>query len=553
MTIPLGTSCRRILILTLFCSTTVFSAARAQVTGDRTPTTPPPVTSPAVAPTSVPVSANAYQNPGPPGPTDCKGCFPVTPAGQGPNQETGLPQATPQQAYAQPVRRVGPPPTEPNPLPYDLLLEHGHVIDAKNHIDRVMDVGIKNGTIAAVAEHLDPKDAAKTIDATGFYVTPGLIDIHTHDYASTGEADSYAGDYGIWPDGFTFRNGVTTICDAGSSGWRNFEDFKEHIIDREQTRILAFINIVGAGMRGPRFEDNIDDMQMVPTAYMALRYPDTIIGIKSAHFTGPEWQPYIEAVGAGNLAHIPVMIDYGANRIERPLYELLTKYLRPGDIYTHTYSGLRGEQDVMTLGPSKALIEGRKRGIYFDAGTGGGSFRFRVAVPLIKDGFVPDSLSTDLHVDSMNSSTKGMLNVMSKFMAMGLTLQQVVADTTWHPAEEIRRTELGNLSVGAPADVAVLSEQHGAFGFLDMDNTKLMGNTNLQCELTLRAGKVVYDLNGISMDPWNQEHPSSNPQMASHWTQFRPRPPLSEQITPRRPLPKQTMPPLASEQSQPKQ
>ena len=298
-----------------------------------------------------------------------------------------------------------------------------------------MDVAIKDGKIVAVSEHLNPKDAVKTIDLNGYYVTPGLIDIHTHDYASTGEAHSYAGDSGLWPDGFTFRNGVTTICDAGSSGWRNFEDFKEHIIDREQTRVLAFLNIVGAGMRGPRFENNIDDMQVVPTAWMAMRYPDTIIGIKSAHFAGPEWMPYIRAVDVGNIAHIPVMIDYGTNRPERPLYDLLTKYLRPGDIYTHAYSGLRGEQDALTLGPQQGLILGRQRGIYFDAGTGGGSFRFRVAIPLIKAGFLPDSLSTDLHADSMNSSTKGMMNVMSKFMAMGLTLQQVVADTTSHPAK----------------------------------------------------------------------------------------------------------------------
>ena len=490
--------------------------------------------------TSVPVSANAYQNQGPAGPSQCRGCFPVTPAGQGPNQEAGLPQSVPERgAGGAALPRVGPPPSLPNPLTYDLLLQHGHVIDAKNNIDRVMDVAIKDGKIAAVAEHLEAKDAAKTIDATGYYVTPGLIDIHTHDYASTGEARSYAGDWGIWPDGFTFRNGVTTICDAGSSGWRNFEDFKEHIIDREQTRVLAFINIVGAGMRGSRFENNLDDMSMVPTGYMALRYPETIIGIKSAHFVGPEWKPYIQAVGAGNIAHIPVMIDYGANRIERPLYDLLTQYLRPGDIYTHMYSGLRGEQDTMTLGPSKALIEGRKRGIYFDAGTGGGSFRFRVAIPLIKAGFLPDSLSTDLHADSMNSSTKDMLNVMSKFMAMGLTLQQVVADTTWHPAREIQRTELGNLSVGAPADVAVLSEEHGKFGYLDMDNTRLAADTRILCELTIRAGKVVYDLNGISMDAWDNVHPSSDPQMASHWTDFRPRPPLPEQITPRQPAPQQ--------------
>ncbi len=487
-----------------------------------------------------PVSANAYQQQGPPGPSGCRGCFPVKPAGQGPNQEAGLPQPTQQQGGVNAhVRRVGPPASLPNPLPYDLILQHGHVIDAKNNIDRVTDVAIKDGKITAVGENLNPKDAVKTIDVTGYYVTPGLIDIHTHDYASTGEAHSYAGDNGLWPDGFTFRNGVTTVCDAGSSGWRNFEDFKEHIIDREQTRVLAFINIVGAGMRGPRFEDNLDDMQMVPTAWMAMRYPDTIVGIKSAHFSGGEWWPYIQAVGAGNIAHIPVMIDYGAKRSERPLYDLMTEYLRPGDIYTHMYSGLRGEQDEMTLGPSEAMIEGRKRGIYFDAGTGGGSFRFRVAIPMIQAGFLPDSLSTDLHVDSMNSSTKGMLNVMDKFMAMGLTLQQVVADTTWNPAREIQRPSLGNLSVGAPADVAVLSEEHGEFGFLDMENTKLMGNTRLIAQLTIRAGRVVYDLNGISMDLWNQEHPSSNPQMANHWTSFPPHPPLPDQIVPRRPLPKQ--------------
>ena len=486
--------------------------------------------------TSVPVSANAYQDQGPAGPANCAGCFPVTLAGQGPNQEAGLPQAAAQQGAARPAApRVGPPPTAANPLPYDLLLQGGHVIDDKNNIDAVMDVAIKDGKVAAVAAHLNAKDAAKTIDANGYYVTPGLVDLHTHDYASTGEAKSYAGDWGIWPDGFTFRTGVTTVVDAGSSGWRNFEDFKEHVIDRSQTRILAMLNIVGAGMRGGRFEDNLDDMNMVPTGYMALRYPETVVGVKIAHFAGPEWNPYIQGVGAGNIAHIPVMIDYGANRIERPLYELLTKYLRPGDIYTHTYSGLRDEQNTMTLGPSKALIEGRQRGIIFDAGTGGGSFRFRVAIPLIKAGFLPDSLSTDLHADSMNSSTKDMMNVMSKFMAVGLTIQQVVADATWHPAREIQRQDLGNLSVGSTADVAVLSEEHGKFGYLDMDNTKMMGDTRLICELTLRAGKIVYDLNGLSMDVWTDQHPSSDPQTSSHWTSFRPRPPLPEQITPRQP------------------
>ena len=134
------------------------------------------------------------------------------------------------------------------------------------------------------------------------------------------------------------------------------------------------------------------------TAKMALRYPGLIIGIKSAHFDGPEWTPVEQAVIAGTKANIPVMVDFGADRPTRPLYDLLTKKLRPGDIYTHMYSGLRQEQDPKTMGPSRGFIEGRARGIYFDTGTGGGSFKFSLAVPMIKQGFKPDSSSTDLHV-----------------------------------------------------------------------------------------------------------------------------------------------------------
>jgi dihydroorotase len=215
------------------------------------------------------------------------------------------------------------------------------------------------------------------------------------------------------------------------------------------------------------------------------------------------------------------MVDFGEDRPTRPIYDLMTSKLRPGDIYTHMYSGLRHEQDADTLGPSRGLIEGRKRGIYFDVGHGGGSFKWSLAVPMIKAGFIPDSISTDLHIDSMNSAMKDELNVADKILAIGVPLREVVAEMTSHPAHEIKHDELGNLSEGSIADVAVLRLEKGKFGFTDMVNTRLDGTERLICELTIKDGKIVYDLNGISSDPWNGP-PSLNAAQASRWTAFAP-------------------------------
>jgi dihydroorotase len=409
---------------------------------------------------------------------------------------------------------------------YDLLLRGGHVLDDKNHIDALMDVAIKDGKIAKVAAHIPPSTALKTVDVKGLYVTPGLIDIHVHVYAGTGERNSYAGDNSGPPDGFTFRVGVTTVVDAGCSGWRNFEDFKDRIIDRSKTRVFAMLNIVGHGMRGDHYEQNTADMDGAATAAMALKYPNTIVGIKTAHFAGPEWIPVEQAVIAGTKANIPVMVDFGVDRPTRPIYDLMTKKLRPGDIYTHMYSGLRHEQDPVTLGPSKALIEGRKRGIYFDVGQGGGSFKWSLAVPMIKAGFIPDSISTDLHVSSMNAAMKDELNVADKIMAIGVPLKEIVAEMTSHPAHEIKHEELGNLSEGSIADVAVLRVEDGNFGFTDMINKRLDGKQKLLCELTIKDGRIVYDLNGISTELWNAP-PGPHDAEASRWTTFAPHSPVS--------------------------
>src|SRR5206468_6406536 len=213
---------------------------------------------------------------------------------------------------------------------YDLLLQGGRVVDAKNNIDAVRDVAILDGKIAAVAARIDPASAVKTVNVAGLYVTPGLIDIHVHVFSGTGERGSYAGDNSVPPDGFTFRAGVTTVADAGCAGWRNFEEFKTRIIDRAKTRVLAFLNIVGNGMRGGPWEQDLTDMAAVPAGVMAQKYPGGIVGIKTAHYAGPEWTPVEHAVEAGTIAEIPVMVDFGANKAERPLAELVTKKLRPG-------------------------------------------------------------------------------------------------------------------------------------------------------------------------------------------------------------------------------
>jgi dihydroorotase len=396
---------------------------------------------------------------------------------------------------------------------YDLVLKGGHVIDPKNGIDAVRDVAIKDRKIAEVAEQIQAGPGVKVIDVSGLYVTPGLVDIHVHAYAGTGERHAYAGDHSLYPDGFTLRSGVTTAVDAGSSGWRNFPDFKDRVIDRSITRILAFINIVGNGMRAGNYEQNLGDMDAQATADQARKYPQVIVGIKTAHYDGPEWIPVERAVQAGTTANIPVMVDFGTFRPERPYEELVSNKLRSGDISTHMYL-----DDVPMLDAHGKvrpyLFAARKRGVIFDVGHGGGSFLFRQASPAVGQGFVPDSISTDLHNDSMNAGMKDMLNVMSKFLNLGVSLDDVIRMSTSNPAHEIKHDELGNLSVGSDADIAVLRLEKGHFGFVDTYGARMAGNEKLICELTVRDGRVVWDLNGITREDWTglgQYHAQGSP------------------------------------------
>src|SRR5579864_127031 len=398
---------------------------------------------------------------------------------------------------------------------YDLLLKGAHVIDPRNNINSVQDVAIRDGLIAAVARDIPAKDARKTVYVSGLYLTPGLIDLHAHVFSGSEGVGLAGGDSSIYPDAFALRVGVTTLVDAGSSGRRNFAQFKKTVIDQARTRVLAFLNIGGVGMPGDPLEQNVSGMDAKAAADLAMANRDTIVGIKVAHYRGPDWTPVERGVQAGTLADIPVMVDFGDFRPERPFQELVLKKLRPGDIYTHCfYAPVPMLDEKGRLLPY--LFEARKRGVLFDVGHGGAAFEFRQAVPAVKQGFLPDSISTDVHSGSINAGMKDQLNVMSKFLNMGMAFDDVIYRSTWNPARIIHREQLGHLSVGALADIAVLRVERGQFAFVDSYGARMDGNQRLECELTVASGRVVYDLNGITRERWDRLG-NYQPQGDPHW------------------------------------
>jgi len=392
-----------------------------------------------------------------------------------------------------------------NAQSYSIVIKGGLVIDPKNGINEVMDIAIQDGKIASVAKNINATGAAQVVNAKGLIVAPGLIDIHGHVFAGT-QPDRYLsdGNGALMPDGYTFRVGVTTIVDCGGAGWKNFPVFKKNVIDVSQTRVLSFLNIVGEGMRGGAYEQDARDMDPKMAAHVAKQNKKDIVGFKVAHFENAEWTPVDNAVAAGKLAgDIPVIVDFGGDDSHAPLSieELFFKHLRPGDIYTHTFTELQRRDpivDFKTRQLKPFIKNAQTRGIVFDVGFGGASFAFDQALPAIKAGFYPNTISTDLHTGSMNNAMKDMLNVMSIFMTMGMEVPAIIKASTWAPAQSIKREELGNLSVGSVADVAILGIREGNFGFFDRIGHKETGTKKFECQATIRNGKMVYDLNGIT-------------------------------------------------------
>lgn len=380
-------------------------------------------------------------------------------------------------------------------MPYDVLLKGGRVVDPKNGIDGVFDVAVTAGKIAAVAPSIEPTLAKQVLDVKGMIVTPGLVDIHVHLFHTTGLAGAWAGDNSVRPDDFSFRSGVTTMADAGSSGWRNFETFRQTVLDRAQTHTYAFINIAGLGMLTNIVEQHPEDMNPEEVARLAKKYADVVVGVKTAHFEGPAWIAVEKAVAAGQLAGMPVMVDFGYFKPERPYWQLVTEKLRPGDISTHAFRASAPWIDAQ--GQLYDYVkEARARGVLFDVGHGGGSFAWRNAAPAIAQGFYPDSISSDLHTGSMNGAMMDMPTTMSKFLALGMPLREVILRSTWKPAQMISKPRHGHLTVGADADIAVFRMMEGDFHFLDSSGGSYGGRRRLFCEMTLLGGKVMWDWNG---------------------------------------------------------
>lgn len=379
---------------------------------------------------------------------------------------------------------------------YELVIKGAHVIDPANAINGKMDVAVSQGKIAKVAPDIR-EVAAQTIDAEGLYLTPGFIDPHTHVFVGA-QAGLFAnGVNSVSPDDFTFRSGVTTVVDAGTSGWRSFPLFKKQVIDQSKTRILAFLNISGGGMTGAAHEQDLQDMNVDSAVVVIRQYPDIIAGVKIGHYNGKEWTPFDNALSAARRSGKPLFVE--CHLPEYTLEDQLAK-MRPGDIITHTFEHIKERMPIVDE-KSKVrpfVFEARKRGILFDLGHGGAGFWFDQAVPAIKQGFYPTSFGTDLHRFSMNSAMKDMANVMSKFMAMGLSLEQVVEIATRNTAKAIGRPDLGDLKAGNPADIALFRLREGDFGFMDSAGNSIGGNRKLEVEMTVRQGKVVWDLNGLA-------------------------------------------------------
>jgi dihydroorotase len=385
----------------------------------------------------------------------------------------------------------------PAPSPhYDLVITGGELFDPASGRRGPADVAISGDRIAAIEDHIDTAHADAVLDAKHLLVTPGLVDLHTHIFAGTDKAHYLsASPLALVPDDFAPSSCTTTVVDAGSSGHRTFEELRETVLARSHTRALAFLNIVGWGMRGRASEQDVGDMDADATARAIEAHRDLVVGVKVAHFTGGGWEPVDRAVAAARRTDTRVMVDFGSHDPPLSLEELLLHRLGPGDMLTHCYADVPGRTPIVdVMGHLRPyVLQAHERGIRFDVGYGGASFVFRQAAPAIEQGLPPDTISTDTHRESRKGSMQDILSVMTKLVAVGMSVDDVIRHATVAPADAIGRPDLGRLAVGEVADVALIGQSPTVGQLWDVKHQHVEGHTSLTCAATVRAGKVLWD------------------------------------------------------------
>jgi dihydroorotase len=380
---------------------------------------------------------------------------------------------------------------------YDLILAGGHVIDPSQNLDGVMDVAFAGGTVARVARDI-PRDGAKDVrDVSGHIVTPGLIDLHTHVYV-------HGTSLGIDAEAFARSSGVTTAVDTGSAGPGNFMGFRRHVIEPSAVRILAYLHVSHAGIFG--FSQRVmvgesEEMRLlnpIDAVAVAEANRDVIVGIKvrvGRNSSGTQGTAPLEiALQVAEETGLPLMahIDHPP-----PSYEDVVNRLRPGDVLTHAFRPFPNAPVTAQGTVKQAVLAARDRGVWFDIGHGKGSFSFKTARTMLANGFLPDTISSDVHALCINGPAYDQVTTLSKFLCLGMTLQEVIATSTVNAARVLRRPELGTLRPGAPGDATILSVLEGRFDYEDVVGEHLEGDRRIVSDGVVIAGRLWHAREGV--------------------------------------------------------
>ena len=380
---------------------------------------------------------------------------------------------------------------------FDTIIAGGEVVDPGSGLSGRLDVGIAGGKIAAVQASLDPSQALHVIDATGKFVTPGLIDLHTHVYWG-------ATFWGVWPDPISARTGVTTWLDVGSAGSYSLPGFRKFIVETSKSKVFSLLNLSSIGLIATTYElANLDYCDVDLAETMTNLNRDLVLGIKARidknTTRGTGIRPLELARELADRVDLPLMVHIGQGP---PALDEIAKHLRPGDILTHCFTG----HDNRVIGPDDSFLpymrELHDQGLVLDIGHGAGSFSFDTAEKMLAQGVMPDVISTDIHQMAIQGPMFDMPITLSKFLLLGMSLPDIIERATSKPAAAMRRSDLGSLKPGSAADVALFTIEEGDFTFQDIFMNERKGRQLLVNTLTMIDGEVLQRVPEDPLQPW---------------------------------------------------